>query len=143
MQNLNKNGMISIIQISFLTMLSVIALSLIWGYVSDLSSDFENQLSPAVDCIAQKSKISNTCVNNEGKIELNLNIGVGEEINYLSANYLGESFICGQTCSSCNIKEEQGKKTIYLDSQVQVNVGDKIAVTINKCNPEVLVINNC
>lgn len=143
MQSLSKKGMSTIIQVSFLTMLSVIALTMIWGYVSDLSSDFENQLSPTIDCISQESKIFNACVNNDGKIQLNLNIGIEEDINYIDINYLGESFICGQTCGSCNLKEEQGKKTIYLDAQVQVNVGDKIAVAINRCNPELLEINHC
>lgn len=143
MQSLNKKGMSSIIQVSFLITLSIVSLSLIWGYVSDLSSDFENQLSPTVDCISQKSKITSACVNNEGKIQLSLDVGLEENIYNLDVNYLGESFSCDQTCGSCNLKEEQGRKTVYLETLNSVNVNDKIGVAINKCLPEVLTINSC
>ncbi len=143
MQNLNKRGMSSILQVSLLIVLSVVSLSLVWGYVRDLSSDFESQLSPTVDCIAQKSKVTGACLNSEGKIQLSLDLGIGEKINYLDINYLGESFSCSQNCASCNLKEEQGKNIIYFSPEVQVNLQDKVATAINKCLPEVLTINSC
>lgn len=143
MQNLNKKGMSSIIQVSFLITLSIVALSLVWGYVSDLSSDFENQLSPTVDCISQDSKITSACVNNEGKVQLNVDVGLEEDIYNLDINYLGESFSCDQTCGSCNLKDEQGRKTVYLETINPVNSQDKIAIAINKCLPEVLTITSC
>lgn len=143
MQDLNKKGFSSILQVTLLAALSVLALSLIWGYISDLSNDFENQLSPTVDCISQKSKITSACINSEGKIELDLDLGLGERISYLDINFKGESFACGQICGSCNLVDEQGKKTVYLSPQNPVVVEDKISTSINKCLVELSTISSC
>lgn len=143
MQGLNKKGFSSVLQITLLTFLSVLALSLVWGYVSDLSNNFENQLSPAVDCISQKSKINGACLNSDGKIELSLDTGLGEKISYLDINFKGESFACGQMCGSCNLLDENGKKTIYLSPQSPVSLQDQIATAINKCLPELFSISSC
>lgn len=143
MHNLKRKGLSSLIQVMLLSVLSIMAISVVWGYVSDLSNNLENQLSPAVDCIAQQSQIRSACLNTEGKIQLDLEIGLGEEISYLDVNFLGESFACGQMCSSCNLVEEQGRKTVYLDPQSPVSTSDRIAAAINRCLPEILDISSC
>ncbi|MEK6894504.1 MAG: hypothetical protein AABX10_03505 [Nanoarchaeota archaeon] len=143
MYNLSKKGMSSIIQVTLLMALSVMAISLVWGYVSDLSNSLENQLSPAVDCISQKSKAISACVNSDGKVELSIDVGIEEKISYLDINYIGESFSCGQTCGSCNIIDEQSRKKVYINTQEVVNLQDSISASINKCLPETLVISRC
>lgn len=143
MYNLNKKGMSSVVQISLLTMLSVMAISMVWGYVSDLSNSLENQLSPSVDCISQKSDVANACVNSDGKVELSIDVGIEEKVSNLNINYFGESFSCGQTCGSCNIIDEQGRKKVYIDTQEDVNVQDDITASINGCLPETLTISQC
>lgn len=143
MRNLNKKGLSSIVQVSLLTMLSVMAISMVWGYVSDLSSDFENQLSPAVDCISQESSIASACLNSQGKIELSIDVGIEERISSLDISYSEESFSCGQTCGSCSLVDEQGMKKVYVDTQENVNLQDSITASINKCLPETLTISSC
>ncbi|MBM3231994.1 hypothetical protein FJZ21_01290 [Candidatus Pacearchaeota archaeon] len=142
MRNLNKKGMSSVVQISLLTILSVTAISMVWGYVSDFSNSL-NQLSPAVDCISQKSKLTSACVNSEGKVKLNIDVGLEEYIYNLNINYLEESFFCGQTCGSCSVIDEQGRKVIYINTQENVNLQDTITVSINKCLEETATISQC
>lgn len=143
MSNLNKKGMASIVQVSLLIMLSVMAISLIWGYVSDLSSGLENQLSPAVDCISQSSTATKACINSDGKIELNIDVGLEEKVSNLDINYLGQSFVCGQTCGSCNIIDSQGMKKVYLSTQNPASVQERVTVSINKCLSQVLTLSAC
>ncbi len=143
MHNLNKKGMSSIIQITLLMALGVMAISLVWGYVIDLSGDLGKQLSPTVDCIAQSSNAVSACVTQDGQIELNIEEGLGEEINYASINFKGESFVCGNTCSSCIVSDISGRKTIYLDPTTEVFNQDALTVGINGCLAKSLIVNPC
>lgn len=142
MSNLNKKGMASIVQVSLLIMLSVMAISLIWGYVSDLSNSLD-QLSPAVDCISQSSTVTRACVNSDGKVELSVDVGLEEKVSNLDINYLGQSFVCGQTCGSCSIIDSQGMKKVYLSTQNPASVQDSVTVSINKCLSQVLTLSAC
>ena len=143
MRNMNKSGLAPILQVTIISALSIISLMLVWGYVKDLSADFENQLSPAVDCITQRSGAESACVNQNGKIELTLDVALGESIFDLDANFKGESFSCGNSCGSCTILDSQGKKTVYLNNQFPAASQDSLGVAINRCLPEVLAISQC
>ncbi|MEK6908603.1 MAG: hypothetical protein AABX23_00950 [Nanoarchaeota archaeon] len=140
---INKRGFSSIIQVTILSALSVVSLFLIWAYLADLSSDLENKLSPTVECISQKSKVLNACVNQDGKIEVNLDIGLDEEINYIDLNFEGQSFSCGQSCGSCTLLDQEGKKKIYLQARGRVEDQSQLAVAINRCIPEIFTVNLC
>jgi ABC-type lipoprotein release transport system permease subunit len=138
-----RKGMSSVVQITILMMLSVIALATIWSYVSGLSNDFEGQLAPTVGCISQKSQIQSACINAEGKIEVKLSKGLDENINDIDMNVRGQSFSCGVSCSSCIVKEDENQKTIYLSPTIPIINGDKLAAAINSCSPELLTLTNC
>jgi hypothetical protein len=143
MHNMNRLGFASILQVMILAALSILSMSLIWGYVSDLSGDLDNQLSPVVDCIAQKSLVKSACVNADGEIEVELNVGLGEKINKLDLNFKGQSFECSQACSSCNVIDREWKKTIYLSPRSQPIAQDMLGVSINGCIPNVLGLSTC
>ncbi len=140
MQNLNKRGFSPVIQITILSALSIISLLLIWGYVSDLSSTINRQLSPAVDCISQKSKIKSACLNEENKIELNTDFFVDEKINFLNLKLEDENFVCGSSCESCKLDIVE-KNKIYL-STIKENP-KTIFASINGCMFEEIQITRC
>jgi hypothetical protein len=143
MQSINKKGFSSILQITIISALTIVCLFLIWGYVKDLTDEFSNQLSPAVDCISQRSEVSRACINGQGIVEVSLNTAVGENTKNLYINLEGESFTCSESCSSCTILESknQGKKTIYLN---QENKKSKNLITsINGCTPQQIQIESC
>jgi len=142
MQSLNKKGFSSILQVIILSALSIISLSLIWGYVSDLSNSLGNQLSPAVDCINQQSQVISACINSQGKIQLDIQEALEEKISNLNVNVGGESFSCDSSCQSCSIlSSENSRKTIYLSTQ-NPNPPSLIA-SINGCAVEQITISQC
>lgn len=143
MYDLKRKGLSSVVQVSLLALLSVVALSLVWGYVKDLSNNLDNQLSPTIDCISQKSRVIDACINQQGKIEVNLDLYPGEEMELIDLNFKGQSFSCGSSCQSCGLEESSGKNTIYLSPQYQVLEQDKLATSINGCNPKILTLNQC
>ena len=144
MQYLNKKGMSSIIQVTILAALSILSLSLIWTYVMGLSNGLSGQLSPTVDCITQKSEITNACITDEGEIETRLNVALGEKITKVDLKVNGESFVCGtNSCQSCTFTEAENKKTIYIQPAQTVSVYDKMIFNINGCASEEITLTNC
>lgn len=140
---INKKGMSSIIQVSILAALSILALSMVWGYVSDLSNGLGSRLSPAVDCI-QQLPIINACINTEGKIEVNLEVALGDSINKIDLSLNQESFSCGDSsCQSCIIGGTENRKTIYLNPTIPAQVSHELAVSINSCSPELIPLKTC
>jgi len=114
---------------------------MIWAYVSDLSSSLGNQLSPAVDCITQKSQATGVCINSQGKIELSINTGIEEKISSLNMNIDGEPFSCGSSCQSCSTIIKEGKNMIYL-STTSANPAS-LTVSVNGCSPQQFSIAPC
>lgn len=138
----NKKGISSIVQIIFLATLSMVSLALIFGYVKDLSNDVGNKLSPAADCISQKSKVISACFQ-ENKIIVDLDVGLGEYIQNVNLRLNEQNFNCGESsCQSCSISGI-GKKTIYLNSNSPISSQDNFVVSINGCSPESVVLNSC
>lgn len=144
MRNLNKKGMSSIIQISLLTMLSVMAISMVLGYVLELSDGLGSRLSPTVDCIQQESEITNACINAEGKVEINLEVALDESINKVNLLLNQESFSCGgDSCQSCIISENENRKTIYINPTNLAQSSDQLIVSINGCQAQPKQLGNC
>lgn len=141
MQNLGRKGFSPIIQITILSALSVISLMLIWGYVADLSTGLGEQLSPAVDCINQQSRVVSACLNEGGKVEVTLNTALGEKIKNLNLNVGQESFYCDNSCQSCTVLESEGRQTVYLSAN-NANPNTLIA-SINRCTQEQFEIRPC
>lgn len=141
MQNMRK-GLASIVQIVILTALSFTSLILILSYVKGLSNDLNEQLSPVVDCINQKSQISNVCLNDKGILEAKINVALGEEVGELKFLINDESFSCNNQCGSCKVIDKEGSKTIYL-SPTKISEGDDIIFAVNNCNPDQLKVSKC
>jgi hypothetical protein len=137
-----RKGLASIVQIVILTALSFTSLILILSYVKGLSNDLNEQLSPVVDCINQRSKISNVCLNDNGKLEAKLNVALDEKVSELKFSINDESFSCNNQCGSCKVIDKEGSKTVYL-IPTKVSEGDDIIFAINNCNPEQIKISKC
>ncbi len=143
MQNLNKKGLSEVVQTSLLILLSISAIFTLWSYVGDLTGDFEETLSPVVDCINMKSEIKGACINEDGKVEVTLNKALGETITNTEFNLNGESFSCDNSCASCSISEDKNTQKIYLTPTNQISAGNSLIVSINACAPEILELRNC
>ncbi len=132
MRSLNRKGVSEIVQIASIIALSIIALTSVWSYVSDLSNNFENQLSPIVDCVQLQTRISNACINSEGKIEVIIDKPEADNIDKIiltGQNNFKTS--CGGECSTC-IFQDSGTKTIFLENS-NLQAGNKIYLTNEIC----------
>ena len=132
MQNLNKKGISEIVQITSIIALSIIALWAIGSYVLDLSSKLDGTLSPVVDCVQLQTRITDACVNPEGKIEVTLSKAITDKITRV--NLVGDNNFkasCGESCSTCLLQESDSKKIFLENSNLQE--GNKIYLTIDSC----------
>lgn len=141
MQGINRSGFSPVIQMTILSTLSIISLLLIWGYVVDLSTGLDEQLSPVVDCINQQSEVTSACINTDGKIELTVNTALEEKINKLNINIGQESFSCDKLCQSCTILQKEGSQTIYLGAESPSPAN--LVASINGCTPQQFEIKKC
>ncbi|MEK6915825.1 MAG: hypothetical protein AABW89_04770 [Nanoarchaeota archaeon] len=136
-------GLASIVQIVIISALSVSSLLLILGYVKDISGDLDKQLSPVVDCINQKSRMVDACINKEDKIEARFNTALNEEITKIDLSVNGKSFSCGKSiCESCTLSDLKSSDKIYINPEKIVS-GDKMSASINDCNYEEIVLKPC
>ena len=132
MQNLNKKGISEIVQITSIIALSIIAITMIWGYVSYLSNIASNQLSPTVDCLQLQTRITSACINSEGNIEVTINKAITDKITRV--NLVGDNNFkasCGESCSTCLLQESDSKKIFLENSNLQE--GNKIYLTTDSC----------
>lgn len=137
----NVRGISSILQVTILASLSIVSLMLVFGYVKDLSGDFENQLSPTVNCLTQKTKATSACIY-DGQVLVNLEVGLDETVRKTDISLNGQTYSCGQnSCQSCSI-EGIGKKTIYLNP-VSASLQDNLVVSVNSCAPESISLTPC
>ncbi|MBS3081881.1 hypothetical protein J4416_03020 [Candidatus Pacearchaeota archaeon] len=144
MPSIKNRGISTIVQATLIMALTVVALLVVWGYVKDLSNNFEKQLSPTVDCITQKSIATSACINSEGEILVNLDVKPGEAIKNAVFITKDESFSCSSnSCESCSLSEVEGKKTIYLNPLEQVSNQDLLSVRLNNCNPQQIYLSSC
>lgn len=132
MHSINRKGVSEIVQIASIILLSLVALSLVWIYVSRVSGNSLDQLSPLVDCVQLQTKIESACLNSNSEIEVMINKDLTDEINefYLKSESGYESF-CGGTCSECNIPDSGIKKIFLQNSGIQQ--GDTIYLGLNAC----------
>ena len=143
MQNLNKKGLSEVVQTSLIILLSISAIFTIWGYISGITGNLENQLSPTVECIQQESEITRACINQEGKVEVILNKALGEKITDTQFNLNGEYFSCDSSCASCSISEDKNIQTIYLNPTTPLLTGDPLIASIKKCPAEKIILSLC
>lgn len=131
MQHLNKKGVSEIVQVMSIIALSVVALWSVGSYVLSLSQDLEKNLSPVVDCVQLKTRLTNACLNSEGKLEVTLNKPSTDNLDkiFLTGEN-GFKTSCGEGCSTCIFKE--GTKKIFLENS-NLQIGNKIYLTTETC----------
>ncbi len=131
MQSLNKKGVSEIVQVMSIVALSVIALWSVGSYVLDLSRDLESSLSPVVDCVQLQTQITKTCINLDGKLEININKPSTDNLNkILLTGENGFKTSCGNGCNTCLLQD--GTKTIFIENS-NLKSGDKIYLTTETC----------
>ena len=144
MQNkLNKRGLAEVVQVLVITALSILAITTISSYVFKLTSGFESQLSPAVDCLTMKSAVIKACVNKNNQIESF--VTVLEEKTTLNLNYKDNIFQCSTNadiCSTCKLNSGS-TQIIYLSSESQVNAGEELVYQFNSCLAQKVKITAC
>ena len=143
MQSLNKKGLSEVVQTSLIILLSISAIFTMWSYISGLTQDFENQLSPVVDCLNQNSKVQSACISTDGKVEVTINKELGETITSTQFTLNGESFSCGNSCASCSISEDKNTQTIYLTPTTNTLTGDLLIASINNCPAQQITPSQC
>ena len=132
MPYLNKKGMAEIVQIILIIALSIIAITSVWSYVSDLSNTLESQLSPIVDCVQLQTKIDSACISSENKIEVKISKALTDKITKITlAGDNNFKSSCGESCESCYLPES-GTKKIFLENS-NLQEGSKIYLTIDSC----------
>ena len=139
---INKKGFSDLIQIVLLVALSIIAIVAIGSYVIDLAKI--EKLSPAVDCLTQKIKIANACINEQGQIELRVSPDIGQKV--LSARFSvgNKLFACGEnSCSTCSFIE-QSQQTIFLEPAQQIPDNTELIASFNGCSvTQKIIISQC
>mgnify|MGYP001559971945 CR=1 FL=1 len=142
MFNLNNKGVAEVVQVLIITALSIVAIATVSSYFLSFSSSLEGKLSPAVDCLTDKSDILRVCVNPEGQVEALVN-SVEEEID-IKINVNNQLFKCStdaDKCSTCLLT--QGSKIIFISPTTAVSVGEEIRYSINGCPAESKTITVC
>jgi hypothetical protein len=138
MQNLNKKGLSEIVQTVMIVALSIMAIATVSKYVLSLTSELDNQLSPAVDCLSTKSRITSYCLNSNNQIELNIN-SFDKENPSLKISTGKEVFICNNNlCSTCKLSE--GTSKIYINLQ---NPATEISYQFDSCQLQTLSLKAC
>ncbi len=135
---LNNRGISSIFGVVGLILLSVISVSLLWTYVSLLEKDSKILLSPAVDCLADKTKISAKLEGQE------IRLRIEKDQNYLieqiriiveDAESKTKTYTCGRDiCNTCALSSKHTDTLILpYDSE---EIPQKIRTLINGCSRE-------
>lgn len=120
MHSLNKKGLAEIVSASLIILVSITAIVLMFGIVSN----FTTQLSPEISCsearINPPVSLIKTCQNDENKLEVTLDRLTNTPISNLqfridsSSNSV--SYGCGQSCGiSCSLQDPLEIKKFYLD----------------------------
>lgn len=145
MSGINKKGMAEIIQVSSILLLSILAIGLVWGYVADLGSTVDQQLSPTVDCITQQSTLISACINAQNQVQARIQIASGESIQSALFQLGQESFTCNpNTCTTCTLPQTEGTHTIYLEPQQPITAGAQLTTYLNTCpQPSTVSLTTC
>lgn len=142
MHPMNRKAMAEVVQIAMITMMSILAIVSVVRYVSSINTGL-NQLSPAVDCITQKSDVVSACYTEENTVHLLVNRFSGEEIN-LKITLGNEEYRCGtdpSLCTTCTIPE--GTNKIYVPSSSLTQTLSTITVQLNACTPQEVLLRAC
>jgi len=137
----NKRGLSNLIATVFIILLSMTAITILSTQI--LSLIRSPALAPEASCPVIISKkliqVTNACYNQEtGEIELTL-IKNHNEININSLRFLldGESYLCGDSCGTCQIIASD-LQTYYFDKKA-----NQVTIFIDNCLTETKEINNC
>ncbi|MDP4039866.1 MAG: hypothetical protein Q8P57_04790 [Candidatus Pacearchaeota archaeon] len=112
----NKKGIADIVATVLIIALSVVAVSMIFSYLSVYAQNLDSTLSPSISCLEMRTSITETCYNSETKnLEVSVDKSVGDNKISSFTFFTGEeTFSCGLACEGkCNI-HESGKKTFFL-----------------------------
>jgi hypothetical protein len=134
----SKKAIADIVVVTLIIALSVIAVAIVWSYVSAVTSSVETQLSPFSECINHQSKIISVEYNEqEGEAKVSVERAITDEnIGRFTFNIDGKTYTCGHTentCTSCNL-QEQGTKDFYFPLSEKPS---EVSLTIDTCNSPV------
>ena len=139
---MNNKGLAEIVQVLFITALSIVAIATVSSYIIGLSDNVGSKLSPAVDCLTIKSDIIRACINSKGETKLLVNsVEQNTDIKIGLNNEIFECSTDSEKCNTCILKE--GSKEIFLSPSNLANVGDKINYQINGCSVQEKVVRAC
>ena len=138
---LNKKGVSEVVQVLIITVLSIVAISIVSSYVISISNNVGNQLSPAVDCLTVKTKIDSACIGSDGQVRALVNIGLDEHpsIKFSIENKIFQCSSSSDECSSCKLN--QGKQEIYLP--IQTTQATDLIYQVNNCASQNIQLKVC
>lgn len=146
-----KKGMSDIVVSILLVVLSLIAVSLLWVYVSDLAKEIE--LGPAFSCLEMQLnpvvRLQKACYNSEtGDIELRV-LRIRNNLNLKNIYFVingdeveSKTFRCGEDCLECDVLEEGRGKNYYVNGE-SGDVGGNVVLRIFGCGVDEKEIEVC
>lgn len=135
MPNLNKKGISDVVGTTLIVLLTIVAMGLVWSYISAIISPLDSQLSPLPDCL-QFRAAQNACY---GDGELRLSTSSPDKINTLKLVTGAQTFDCNPkatntaTCgpNKCIPQIAKGQaQTLYVNLAVRPQ---EITVVYNDC----------